>query len=52
MDDILLDRATHKNYSNEEYIDSVLIEYNMVLRASRNSEVKKLSKLLEEGIKW
>ena len=52
MDDILLDRATHKNYSNEEYIDSVLIEYKMVLRASRNSEVKKLSKLLEEGIKW
>lgn len=52
MDDILCERIHHKMYTVEEYVDSVLIEFNMVLRASKNSEVRKLSKILEEGIRW
>lgn len=52
MDDILCERIHHKMYTVEEYVDSILIEFNMVLRASKNSEVRKLSKILEEGIRW
>lgn len=52
MDDILCDRAHHKMFTDEEYVDSVIIEYNMLFRASKNSEIKKLSNILEEGIKW
>ena len=52
MDDILCERIHHKMYTVEDYVDSVLIEFNMVLRASKNSEVRKLSKILEEGIRW
>jgi len=52
MDDILCDRVHHKHYTTEEYVDAMLMEHAMVLKKTRNSEVKKLVKLLEEGIKW
>jgi hypothetical protein len=52
MDDILCDRIHHKHYTMEEYVDSMFMENAIILKKTKNSEVKKLVKLLEEGIKW
>lgn len=52
MDDIVCDRVHHKHYTAEEYVDTVFMENAMILKKTKNSEVKKLAKLLEEGIKW
>ena len=52
MDDILCDRIHHKHYTTEEFIDSAFMENAMVMKRTKNTEVKKLVKLLEEGIKW
>ena len=52
MDDILCDRIHHKHYTTEEFIDSAFRENAMVMKRTKNTEVKKLVKLLEEGIKW
>lgn len=52
LDNILCGRATHKQYSDEEYIDSVLIEHTMVLKNSRNTSIKQIVKILEGGLKW
>ena len=52
MDNILCDRIHHKHYTTEEFIDSAFMENAMVMKRTKNTEVKKLVKLLEEGIKW
>ena len=52
MDDILLERANHPRYSVEEYVDGTLIEYSILFRGSKNSEVKRLGKYIEKGLKW
>ena len=52
MDDILLERVNHPRYSAEEYVDVTLIEYSILFRGSKNSEVKRLGKYIEKGLKW
>lgn len=52
MDDILLERANTKHYTMEEVVDARLMEYSLLLSKSRNTEVKRLNKLIKGGIKW
>ena len=52
MDDMLCDRIHHKHYTTEEFSDAAFMENAMVMKRTKNTEVKKLVKLLEEGIKW
>lgn len=52
MDEILLDKIYSERYTVEEYVDSLLIEHSMIFRGSKNTEVKKLGKLIEGGLKW
>ena len=52
MDNILLERVNHPRYSIEEYVDATLIEYSILFRGSQNSEVKRLGKYIEKGLKW
>jgi hypothetical protein len=52
MDDIVCDRIHHKHYTTEEYVDSMLMENAIVLKRTKNSEIKKLVNLLERGLKW
>lgn len=52
MDDILLERANAKHFTMEEVVDARLMEYSLLLSKSRNTEVKRLNKLIKGGIKW
>lgn len=52
LDDILLDRVQSKRCSVEETIDNILIDYSMLFKVSKNSEVKRLGKKLEAGLNW
>lgn len=52
LDDVFCERATHKRFTVEEHIDNVIMESSLILKNSRNDELKKLRKALEKGIKW
>lgn len=52
MDNILLDRIYNKRCTIEDYVNSLLIEHSILFKDSKNSEVKRLGKSIEEGLKW
>lgn len=52
MDDIILDRAGTKRNTLEEVVDTRLMEYSILLSKSKDSDIKRLLKLIKGGIKW
>lgn len=52
IDGLLLNKIENKRYSTEEYVDTFIVEHNMILKPSKNLEVQRFSKLLERGLSW
>jgi hypothetical protein len=52
IDSWLLNKIENKRYTLEEYVDTFIVEHNMILKASKNLEVQRFSKILERGITW
>lgn len=52
MDSILLDKLHSPRHTAEDYADALILEHSIILKGSKNSEVRKLSALLEKGLQW
>lgn len=52
MDDILLDQVNDTRHSVEDVVDTRIMEYSIILQNSQNTEVRRLRKMLEEGLTW